>query len=103
MDQLVNTPTDANRRSPDERARRRLTNESAVDTGYELRNDQTMATYEVECPMCESTDYASGADGTHECYVCNTSWGSEGRKQQATQQNDFAKKVNEKLGRYTQR
>ncbi len=73
----------------------------AVDSFSELRENRRMPSYEIECPMCESTEYETKADGMHECYICNTSWGSQGRKKQVTQQSDFAKKVNEKLRRYS--
>jgi ribosomal protein L37AE/L43A len=60
-----------------------------------------MSTYEVECPLCESTEYRAHPDGYYECYLCNTSWGSHGASKANAKQSEAAREVAEILRRYT--
>lgn len=60
-----------------------------------------MTAYDVECPLCESTEYRAHPDGYYECYLCNTSWGSHGTRKEGPRQSDEAREVADILRRYT--
>lgn len=49
--------------------------------------------YEIECPMCEATEYERLPDGMYSCYVCNTSWGVAGPSTPSPDQSEFARRV----------
>jgi ribosomal protein L37AE/L43A len=60
-----------------------------------------MSYIEVECPLCESTDFETDASGMHSCYICNTSWGSRGVAAPPVP-TKFVSEVHEKLRKYAQ-
>lgn len=60
-----------------------------------------MSTYEIECPLCESTECRVHPGGYYECYLCNTSWGRHGASKFNPKETEAAREVAEILRRYT--
>ena len=72
-----------------------------LDNPVTVSHHLAMATYDIECPLCEGTDYGKTANGLYECYDCNTQWGVNGEQEAAPVRDTFAERVNEKLRKYS--